>query len=121
MASEKSEESLGKLLAAISNAVVKVHADNIGRGPTKARTYINSGVVTCLLEDTLTRAERTLVEAGETQRVLDLRRSLRDSMRSELVGEIEKLTGRGVRATISGTQVDPDISSYVFVLDGNAP
>lgn len=118
MAGRKSDERLGELLAAISNTVVKVHADHIGRGPTKARTYINNGVITCLLEDTLTRAERTLLTTGGKQRVLDMRRSLRDTMREELVGAVEQLTGRQVRATISGTQVEPDISSFVFVLDG---
>jgi uncharacterized protein YbcI len=118
LAGRKSDERLGELLAAISNTVVKVHADHIGRGPTKARTYINNGVITCLLEDTLTRAERTLLTTGGKQRVLDMRRSLRDTMREELVGAVEQLTGRQVRATISGTQVEPDISSFVFVLDG---
>ncbi len=121
LSNQKSTETQGKLLAAISNAVVKVHADRIGRGPTKARTYIDNRVVICLLENALTRAERTLLDGGEAEHVRDLRRGLRDSMLDELVGEIEKLTGLKVRATIGGTQVDPDISSFVFVLDDDVP
>jgi hypothetical protein len=38
-------------------------------------------------------------------------------MRAELVKSMEKLTEHRVRAMISGTQLDPDISSQVFVLD----
>jgi len=33
----------------------------MGRGPTKVRSYIVEDVVVCLLEDTMTKAERELV------------------------------------------------------------
>jgi uncharacterized protein YbcI len=107
----------GELLAAISNMVVAIYADYLGRGPTKARTYATDGVVTCLLEDTLTRAEQSLIESGREAAVLEVRSSLQETMRSELMKAMEKLTEYRVRAMISGTQLDPDITSQVFVLD----
>lgn len=88
----------GELLAAISNKVVAIYADHIGRGPTKARSYLNDSVVTCLLEDTLTRAERKLVESGRKDAVLEVRATFQETMRSELTAAIEELTGRRVRA-----------------------
>jgi hypothetical protein len=59
----------GQLNAAISNAVVHAFSDYIGRGPTKARTSIRDDLVVCLLENGLTKAERSLVAGGREQLV----------------------------------------------------
>ena len=107
----------GELLAAISNAVVAVYADHLGRGPTKARTYVTDGVVTCLLEDTLTRFEQSLISSGREAAVLEVRANLQETMREDLVKAMEDLTDNRVKAMISGTQINPDITSQVFVLD----
>ena len=107
----------GEVLAEISNMVVAIYANYLGRGPTKARTYASDGVVTCLLEDTLTRAEQSLIKSGRESAVLDVRSSLQETMRGDLMKAMESLTEIRVRAMISGTQLDPDITSQVFVLD----
>jgi uncharacterized protein YbcI len=117
MATKTSTQPQGEQLAAISNMVVAIYADYLGRGPTKARTYATDGVVTCLLEDTLTRAEQSLIDSGRESAVLDVRNSLQATMRDELVKAMEKLTESRVRAMISGTQLDPDVTTQVFVLD----
>jgi uncharacterized protein YbcI len=111
-------EHQGELLASISNMVVSVYADHLGRGPTKARTFITEGVITCLLEDTLTRAERKLVESGRASPVLEVRSTIQETMRDELAGGVEELSGQQVRAIIAGTEVNPDISTQIFVLGG---
>jgi uncharacterized protein YbcI len=97
--------------------VVSVYADYLGRGPTKARTYASEGVITCLLEDTLTRAEQSLIESGREAAVLEVRHSLQETMREELVKHMERLTELRVKAIISGTQLNPDVTTQVFVLD----
>jgi uncharacterized protein YbcI len=117
MAAKTSVQPQGEQLAAISNMVVSIYADYLGRGPTKARTYATDGVVTCLLEDTLTRAEQSLIESGRESAVLEVRNSLQETMREELVRAMEKLTENRVRAMISGTQLDPDVTTQVFVLE----
>ena len=117
MARATTNSPQGEQLAEISNMVVAVYADYLGRGPTKARTYVTDGVVTCLLEDTLTRAEQSLIESGRESAVLEVRNSLQETMREELVSAMEKLTENRVRAMISGTQLDPDVTTQVFVLD----
>jgi len=106
----------GEQLAEISNMVVSIYANYLGRGPTKARSYATDGVVTCLLEDTLTRAEQSLIDSGREPAVLEVRNSLQETMREELVKAMERLTERRVRAMISGTQLDPDVTTLVFVL-----
>lgn len=116
--SKTASQPQGELLASISNLVVSVYADHLGRGPTKARTFMTEGVITCLLEDTLTRAERKLVESGRPSPVLEVRSTLQETMRTELVGGIEELAGQEVRAIIAGTELEPDISTQIFVLGG---
>jgi uncharacterized protein YbcI len=117
MARTTTNSPQGEQLAEISNMVVAVYADYLGRGPTKARTYATDGVVTCLLEDTLTRAEQSLIESGREAAVLEVRNSLQETMRDELVKAMERLTEFRVKAMISGTQLDPDVTTQVFVLD----
>ena len=64
----------GELAAAISDTVVRALARTTGRGPTKARTTLGDNGVFVVLQDTLTRGEQTLADAGEGRAVLDLRR-----------------------------------------------
>jgi uncharacterized protein YbcI len=109
----------GERLAAISNMAVKVFADHMGRGPTKVRSYIVDDVVVCLMEDTMTKAERELMKSGNAAIVLKTRSIFQDTMRAELSAGIEALTGRRVVAFTSGNDVDADIASELFVLGGS--
>jgi uncharacterized protein YbcI len=117
MARTTTKSPQGEQLAEISNMVVAVYADYLGRGPTKARSYATDGVITCLLEDTLTRAEQSLIASGRESAVFEVRHSLQETMREELVKAIERLTEQRVKAMISGTQLEPDVTTQVFVLD----
>jgi uncharacterized protein YbcI len=47
----------GSKTAAISNLTVRLLSQYTGRGPTRARTFLNDDMVTIVLQDTLTRAE----------------------------------------------------------------
>jgi len=69
------------------------------------------------LQDTLTRGERTLVEAGESKAVLDLRRLWQTVMRESCSRKIEQLTGRKVIGFMSDNHIDPDIAVEVFILE----
>jgi uncharacterized protein YbcI len=103
--------------AAISNAVVSVLGEYTGRGPTKARTYLNRDSVTVLLHDTLTKGERQLVSEGHAPIVLDTRSVFQEMMRNELVAAVENLTGRTVTAFMSANHIDPDMAVETFVLE----
>jgi uncharacterized protein YbcI len=106
----------GELAAAISNTVVKTLSRTTGRGPTKARTTLGDDGVFVVLQDAMTRGERTLVDAGEGAAVLDLRRRWQAIMRTDLSREIERLTGRKVIGFMSDNHLDPDLAVEVFVL-----
>jgi uncharacterized protein YbcI len=88
---------------AISNEMVRLYKERFGRGPTKVRTHwVGPDVIAVLLEDTLTPVERSLAAMGEHQRLRDLRTFFQYATVPEFCEPIERLTGRKVRAFISG-------------------
>ena len=107
----------GELAARISTTVVRALARTTGRGPTKAKTTLGDNGIFVVLQDSLTRGEQTLVDAGEGEAVLDLRRRWQRVMQTELSREIEELTGRKVIGFMSDNHIDPDIAVEVFVLE----
>jgi uncharacterized protein YbcI len=117
--STTTEERLpgGGTLAAISNAAVRIMSEYTGRGPTKARTSIRDDVVLILMQDTLTKAERTLLAAGQADFVMETRHRFQMTMRDDLVGAIEMLTERKVIAFMSTNHPSPDMAAEIFVLE----
>jgi uncharacterized protein YbcI len=117
-----SQEQLhgGRLAAAVTTELVQVFSRHAGRGPTQGRTLINDNVVSCLLRDSLTTGERSLVQAGKEDLVLELRRTFQETMREDLVKTVEELTGRQVAVFMSSNHVDPDVALETFVLEPRA-
>jgi uncharacterized protein YbcI len=101
---------------AISNLVVRVTREYTGRGPTKARTHIVKDLVSVVLEDTLTRGERTLVESNRGSQVLAMRLAYQDAMQVALVDGVQEILGREVLAFMSSNHIDPDMAIESFVL-----
>ena len=101
----------GELNAAISNAVVGLVREHVGRGPTKARTIHSGKIVLCVLEDTMTKAERNLALAGEEDFVLRVRHALQHVMREDLAAAVEAFTHRKVVAFMSANHIEPDVAA----------
>jgi uncharacterized protein YbcI len=101
----------------ISTAAVQLLHEYTGRGPTKAKTLINDDVVTLLMADTLTKGERTLVDNGRSERVLQVRHDYQLTMRDDLVAIVERQLARKVLAFMSQNHIDPDLAVEVFVLE----
>lgn len=95
---------------------MRLLADYTGRGPTKARTYINDDYIAVVLQDTLTKGERSLVRDGKTELVLSTRKAYQQTMSSDLIAVVEEITGRTVHAFLSDNRTDPDIAVECFVL-----
>jgi uncharacterized protein YbcI len=106
----------GSVAAEISNATVKLMHEYTGRGPTKARTYMDENLITVVLEDTLTMGERSLVRDGRTNLVLATRKAFQQTMGSQLVAAVERYSGRKVRVFLSANHVDPDVAVESFLL-----
>jgi uncharacterized protein YbcI len=105
-------------LAEVSNAMVKLYKEQFGRGPTKTRTnYAGHDILITTLEDTMTPAERNMVVMGENQRMRDTRMFFQHATVDQFVAAVEQVTGRKVRAFVSGIDVEQDVSSEVFYLE----
>jgi uncharacterized protein YbcI len=87
-----------------------------GRGPTKARTYINDDLISVVLQDTLTMGERSLVRDGELELVLASRKAFQRTMSTQMIAAVERHSGRKVHAFLSDNHIDPDVAIESFVL-----
>jgi uncharacterized protein YbcI len=121
MPSQKLASTTGELLEAVSTLVVRIYADHVGRGPTKARAYADRDIIVCVMEDTMTTAEKTLVHSGRSAAVRQVRDALQEAMREDLATGIEALTGRRVIAQTGTGTLEPDVTSDLFILDGQGP
>ncbi len=105
------------ILSAISNEMVRIYKEHFGRGPTKTRTqWAGPDIIVVTLEQTLTAADRKLVELGEQGRLRDLRMLFQYAEVAAFCEPIERLTGRKVRAFVSGIDSESDLASEMFVL-----
>jgi uncharacterized protein YbcI len=104
-------------LSAISKEMVRIYKDQFGRGPTKTRTqWAGADIILVTLEQTFTPAERRLCELGEHARLRELRLLFQYAEVVVFCEPIERITGRTVRAFISGIDTYADIASEMFVL-----
>ena len=117
MTGERERHAGGGLNAAITRAVVRVHSQYVGRGPTKAQTFYRGPVVVTVMENAMTKAERSLVADGELDVVLGMRQKFQRTMKHDLVAEIERITGCKVVAFMSDNHVEPDLAAELFFLD----
>jgi uncharacterized protein YbcI len=115
--SRRDPSDQGRLAASISAGVVHVFSEHTGRGPTRARTTIDGETVVVILHDSMTKAERSLAQAGRDAEVLRLRRSFQETMSSDLIAVVERLTKAGVQTFMSANHIDPDAAAEIFLLD----
>ena len=73
-----------------------------------------------MLQETLLKAERSLIRDSKAQLVVEMRRSFQQTMRAELSEAVESITGREVIAFMSDGHLEPDYSAEVFVLAPSA-
>ena len=107
----------GSVRAAISNAMVALKKQYYGRGPERAKTYINDDYVFCVLEGGLTRNEETLLEAGEEHLIRQYRLRFQEAVSEATVGAVEEATGRRVLTYHSQILFRPARAFEIFVLD----
>ncbi len=118
VASEPPSEAGLSKLAEISRAMVKVYKEQFGRGPTKSRTsWAGPDTLLCVLEDSLTPAEKNLRDRGEHQRLRELRMFIQYGSSEEFCAPIERITGQRVRSFISGIDTATDVSIEAFILE----
>lgn len=103
--------------ATISRATVQLMARYTGRGPTKARTTVTADQAVVVLEEVLTRAEQSLVEAGEAELVRRQRETIQHLMRGEAATAVEVATGRRVRLVLCDIEPAAGVAVQVFLFE----
>ena len=106
------------VVTAVSEGMVALLKEFYGRGPTRAKTYVDDDLVVCLLRGGFSRVEQTLWEGGRGASVIQQRMDFQELMRERFNAVIEAATGRQVIGFMSGNQQNPDIMCEVFILSG---
>jgi len=111
---QSSSEELG---VRISDDIARLYLETFGKGPMHVETHLNQDVVTTVLRDVFTVAEKLMVEEGKLDSVLSTRmhwQGVTDALFRACVGAA---TGRRVIAAVSGFDPVHDLASEVFVLE----
>jgi uncharacterized protein YbcI len=109
-------ETVGPVVADISNEIVRMVREHFGKGPTQARTIWHDDVVVAVLRGGFTTAEQTLYKAGKGDLVEEGRRAMQDVFEREMKACVERHTGRRVEAFMSANHHEPDASVEIFLL-----
>jgi uncharacterized protein YbcI len=108
----------GLELQEVTNAMVRLYKELFGRGPTKARSnYAGPNALLATIENSLTPAERNMLEFDEHQRVREIRMFFQQASERDFVETVEQITGRKVRSFVSGVDTHHDVSSEVFYFE----
>jgi uncharacterized protein YbcI len=105
-------------LTAVSNALVALHKEQFGRGPTSSRAHFaGPDALVCIFENALLPAERAMVEMGEAQRVRESRMWFQVATSKRFVETVEQLVGRTVYSFASATDPEKGVVMEVFVFE----
>jgi uncharacterized protein YbcI len=117
---QQQQQPGGWLLQDVSNAMVALHKEQFGRGPTRAQSHLaGPDALLCVMDDALLPAERTMVEMGEQQRVRESRMFLQVATADQFIATVESITGRTVRAFASASDPDHGVVMETFIFEAD--
>jgi uncharacterized protein YbcI len=102
------------MLAKISTEVVRTLKDSFGKGPLKAKSYLQDDFLLVVMRGGVTVAEQTMLDRGHGDLVREFRQTYQNEMGDDLVAKIELLTQRKVVNYQSQILFEPHIVMEVF-------
>jgi|SRR3954454_7554933 len=106
------------VLKDVSSAMVRLHKEQFGRGPTHARSdFAGPNALMCVLQEVLLPAELKLVELGEAKSVRDARVAFQAATAADFVAAVESIVGRKVISFASGVDPDADVVYENFLFE----
>lgn len=108
-------------LAAMSNALVRLHARHYGKGPTRARTFVFDHFALCLLYEPFTTAETTMLLHGEETAVRDNRLLFYRRLERDFRAAVEDISGRRTTAFMPQISFEPPVISALFLFESDEP
>jgi uncharacterized protein YbcI len=115
--SVQNDRQSGSRLAEVSNAVVRIHSECYGRGPTKAKSYLFDNYVVTVLEDIFTQVEQTLVQNGEEDLVRRVRLTFQEAVADRFITAVSEAMGRKVVGYHSQVVIKPPTGFEIFILE----
>jgi uncharacterized protein YbcI len=106
----------GPAASQISRELVRLNASLYGRGPVKAKTYINDDCVLCVLQSVFTTAERTLIRIGKAEEVRRIRAAFMDAAEKQMCAIVEAATERSVTGCVGAVHTELDTAAKIFFL-----
>jgi len=107
----------GSKMLQISNAVVGLHKEFFGRGPTKARSTLARDVLVVVLEGGFSQAERTLAESGRTEVVNETRHVMQSVIKDHWIEAVERILERRVDTFLSASEPLREIQVEIFLME----
>lgn len=102
-------------LASVSTAMVRLHKDQFGRGPTRASSgWTDDDTIVTTLHDAMLPAERKLAGLGQIERVLESRLSFQEATRDEFIDAVQQIVGREVESFASACDPRTDVIWEIF-------
>lgn len=106
----------------LSNALVALHKEQFGRGPSRARTHFAGADITVtVFDDALLPAEKALVDIGEPLRVQQSRIFFQEATRDRFIETIERVTGRKVTSFHSTCDARNGVVMEIAILESLDP
>jgi uncharacterized protein YbcI len=107
-------------LQEVSTALIRLHKEQFGRGPTIARTFFaGPDALVCVLEDALLPAERKLIALGNADQVRETRMAYQVATEDEFIGAVQDLIGRKVHSFASALDTRTGVVFENFTLEPN--
>ena len=101
----------------IATQLVQLWSRYTGRGPDRVSATVNTNLIAVVMQEALTKGERNLVAAGQTESVIEMRRKFDEMMRLEAIGIVEGLTARKVISLLSDVDPDNNVAGQLFILE----
>lgn len=104
-------------MARLADELSDIHRATYGVGAGSVTAHQIDGAVLVFLDELeLLPSERFLIERGETDVVLGIRRRFQQAVGPTYIAAVERATGRRVGRFFSETSLDPDYSLEIFRL-----
>jgi uncharacterized protein YbcI len=109
-------------LTTISNAMVRLHKEQFGRGPTHARSsFAGPDMLLCVLKEAMLPAELKMAAMGAEQSVRESRVAFQEATRADFIDVVEEIVHRKVRAFGSAIDVDQDTIFECYEFEPSQP
>src|SRR5438132_10241357 len=110
----------GQIEAEISDAMVRLHREQTGRGPNQARAYIVEDLIIVRLQEVLTPAERQLTGNPHGQSLVkQFHQQMHEIARRSLEQIVEGATGCHVQSVHNDVSTKTGEQVAIYVLDRN--